>query len=98
MAKKADTRPPIKVPKGTLMRVVKQLFKDYPVHLTVVLVCLLILVVTLKLLEAAIGKKLGKSRKVKSTKNLAYGDPLMSPCLWAFALLCIGKMIYNGFF
>ncbi len=46
MAKRADTRPPIKAPKGTLMRVVKQLFKDYPLHLTVVLVCLLITAVS----------------------------------------------------
>ena len=41
MAKKTDTRPPISVPKGTLKRVVKLLFSDYPVHLTVVLLCLL---------------------------------------------------------
>ncbi len=41
MPRKTDTRPPVKVPKGTLMRVVKQLFKDYPAHLTVVVFCLL---------------------------------------------------------
>ena len=42
MPKKTDTRPPVKVPKGTLGRVIKLLFKDYPVHLSVVAVCLLI--------------------------------------------------------
>lgn len=77
---------------------IRYLLQDKLFVIIAVLVCLLVLVITLKLLEAAIGKKLGKSRKVKSTKNLAYGDPLMSPCLWVFALLCIGKMIYNGFF
>ncbi len=46
MAKKTDTRPPIKVPKGTLLRVIRLLFKDYPVHLTVVLICLLITAVS----------------------------------------------------
>ena len=42
MPRKTDTRPPIKVPKGTLMRVIKLLFKDYPVRMSVVLVCLLV--------------------------------------------------------
>ena len=41
MARKTDNRPPIQVPKGTLMRVIKQLFSDYPVHMTAVLICLL---------------------------------------------------------
>jgi ATP-binding cassette subfamily B protein len=42
MPKKIDTRPPVKVPKGTLLRLIKLLFNDYPIHLSVVAVCLLI--------------------------------------------------------
>jgi len=56
MAKRTDTRPPIKVPKGTLMRVVKQLFKDYPVHLTVVIACLLITAVSSTMPAIFMGK------------------------------------------
>ncbi len=56
MPKKTDTRPPIKVPKGTLKRVVKQLFKDYPVHLAVVLVCLLITAVSSTMPAIFMGK------------------------------------------
>jgi len=77
---------------------IKYLFQDSLFLVIALISCLLILIITLKLLESAISKKLGKSRKVKSTKSLAYGDPLMSPYLWIFLLLCIGKMVYNGFF
>jgi hypothetical protein len=50
-------------------------------------------------MESVVTERLGKGRKLKkSVRSLAYGDPLMSPWLWAFVLLCIGKMVYNGFF
>ena len=42
MAKNKNMRPPMNVPKGTLGRVIKQLFKDYPARMTLVLVCLLV--------------------------------------------------------
>ncbi|MBQ7089882.1 MAG: CPBP family intramembrane metalloprotease [Clostridia bacterium] len=77
---------------------IKYLFQDSLFLVIALVACLLVLIITLKLTESAISKKLGKSRKVKGTKSLAYGDPLMSPYLWVFLLLCIGKMIYNGFF
>ncbi len=77
---------------------IKYLLQDKLFLVITLLVCLLILVATLKMLESAIGKKLGKSRKIKSTRNLAYGDPLMSIYLWIFLFLCVGKMVYNGFF
>ena len=64
-----------------------------------ILACFLILIFTLRMLETVVEQQLGKGRKVKkSTRSLAYGDPLTSPWLWAFALLCIGKMVYNFFF
>ena len=63
-----------------------------------VLACFLILIFTLKMLETATAELLGKNHRAKSTRSLAYGDPLMSPWLWFFALLCIGKMVYNSFF
>jgi len=95
MAKKADTRPPIKVPKGTLMRVVKQLFKDYPVHLTVVLVCLLITAVsstmpaifmgrTVALIESALA-----AIKAGATPAAALADVYGGILTIAVTLLCI---------
>ncbi len=64
-----------------------------------IVACFLILIFTLKMLETAIGDQLGKGRTLKrSTRSLAYGEPLGSPWIWIFAVLCIGKMVYNGFF
>ena len=56
MAKRVDTRPPIKVPKGTLKRVIKHVFSDYPVHLSVVVVCLLVTAVSSTMPAVFMGK------------------------------------------
>ncbi len=78
---------------------IRYIFQDRLFVILAVIVCFLILIFTLKMLETAIGDLLGKGRQVKrSTRSLAYGDPLLSPWLWGFVLLCIGKMVYNGFF
>jgi ATP-binding cassette subfamily B protein len=53
---KAKKPPFAKAPKGTLKRVIKQLFKDYPVQLAVVLVCLAITAVVSTLPAVFIGK------------------------------------------
>ncbi len=64
-----------------------------------IIACFLLLIFTLKMLETAISDQLGKSRTLKrSTRSLAYGEPLASPWIWLFAALCVGKMVYNGFF
>jgi membrane protease YdiL (CAAX protease family) len=78
---------------------IRYLMQDELFIIIAVLVCFLILIFTLKMLETAVSEQLGKGgRAKKSTRSLAYGDPLLSPSLWIFALLCIGKMVYNGFF
>lgn len=78
---------------------VRYILQDKLFVILAVLVCFLILIFTLKMLETAIRDQLGKFGKAKkSTRSLAYGDPLMSPWIWIFAVLCIGKMVYNGFF
>lgn len=78
---------------------IRYLMQDELFIIIAVLVCFLILIFTLKMLETAVNEQLGKDgRAKKSTRSLAYGDPLASPCLWVFVLLCIGKMVYNGFF
>lgn len=78
---------------------VRYIFQDKLFTILFVMACFLILIFTLKMLETAIGELLGRGGKVKkSTRSLAYGDPLISPWLWIFVLLCIGKMVYNGFF
>ncbi|MBQ7936580.1 MAG: CPBP family intramembrane metalloprotease [Clostridia bacterium] len=77
----------------------RYLFQDELFIILAVLVCFLILIFTLKMLETAISEQLGKNKKLKaSTRSLAHGDPLLSPWIWIFAILCIGKMVYNGFF
>ncbi len=77
----------------------RYIFQDRLFAILAVVACFLLLIFTLKMMESAMDQKLGKSRVAKrSTKSLAYGDPLMSPWIWIFALLCIGKMVYNGFF
>lgn len=78
---------------------VRYLFQDKLFLILFVLACFLLLIFTLKMLETAVSDQLGKRKTLqKSTKSLAYGDPLLSPYIWIFAALCIGKMIYNGFF
>lgn len=78
---------------------IRYIMQDRLFVIIAVLVCFLILIFTLKMLETAISDLLGKGRQAKrSTRSLAYGDPLLSPWLWFFVLLCIGKMVYNGFF
>lgn len=78
---------------------VRYIFQDRLFLILAIVLCFLILIVTLKMLETVIDHQLGAGRKLKkSARSLAYGDPLMSPWLWIFALLCIGKMVYNGFF
>lgn len=77
----------------------RYIFQDHLFVILAVLACFLILIFTLKMLETAVSDILGKGRSVKrSTRSLAYGDPLLSPWLWVFLLLCVGKMVYNGFF
>ncbi len=78
---------------------VRYIFQDRLFMIFAIIVCFLILIFTLKMLESVVDRQLGAGRKLKkSNRSLAYGDPLMSPWLWIFALLCIGKMVYNGFF
>lgn len=78
---------------------IRYLMQDKLFLMMFVLTCFVVLIVTLKLMESVVTERLGKGRKLKkSVRSLAYGDPLMSPWLWAFVLLCIGKMVYNGFF
>ncbi len=78
---------------------IRYIFQDQLFLILAVLVCFLILIFTLRMLETVVEQQLGKGRKLKkSTRSLAYGDPLTSPWLWVFALLCIGKMVYNFFF
>ena len=78
---------------------IRYLFQDELFLILFVLVCFLVLIFTLKMLETAVSDQLGKHRTLqKSTRSLAYGDPLLSPYIWIFAALCIGKMVYNGFF
>ncbi len=77
----------------------RYLFQDRLFLIITVLLCFLVLIFTLKMLETAVSDQLGNKRKLqKSTRSLAYGDPLLSPWIWIFAALCVGKMIYNGFF
>ena len=78
---------------------IRYILQDQLFVIFVVLGCFLILIFTLKMLETASAELLGKSGRLKkSARSLAYGDPLMSPWLWIFFVLCIGKMVYNGFF
>lgn len=78
---------------------ISYILQDRLFLIILVLVCFLILIFTLRMLETAISERLGRGRTAKkSTRSLAYGDPLLSPWLWIFILLCIGKMVYNGFF
>ncbi len=78
---------------------IRYILQDQLFLILAILACFLILIFTLRMLETVVEQQLGKGRKVKkSTRSLAYGDPLTSPWLWAFALLCIGKMVYNFFF
>ena len=78
---------------------VRYILQDRLFMIIAIVACFLILIFTLKMMETVIDQKLGKGQKIKrSARSLAYGDPLMSPWLWIFALLCIGKMVYNGFF
>jgi membrane protease YdiL (CAAX protease family) len=78
---------------------IRYIFQDRLFLLLALIGCFLILIITLKMLENVLDRQLGAGRRLKkSARTLAYGDPLMSPWLWIFALLCIGKMIYNGFF
>ncbi len=75
------------------------IFQDRLFVIIVVLTCFFILIFTLKMLETVIheqAKRTGAEKK--STRGLAYGDPVSSPALWLFALLCVGKMIYNIIF
>ena len=106
MPRKTDTRPPIKAPKGTLKRVIKQLFKDYPRHLTLVAVCLLITAVsstlpslfmnqTIKLIEK--GMAIGKVDGWQAGLDAVSGDILKLTigllCIYAVALTC--SFTYN---
>ncbi len=78
---------------------VRYILQDRLFMIITVVVCFLILIFTLKMLETVVEQRLGRAKVAKrSTRSLAYGDPLMSPWIWAFAALCIGKMVYNGFF
>ena len=106
MPKRTDTRPPIKVPKGTLLRVIKLLFKDYPIHLSVVAICLLISAVsatlpslfmnqTIKLIEK--GLEIGKEAGWDAGLQAVIGDitrlTLILICVYAIALTC--SFTYN---
>ncbi len=101
MPRPTDTRPPIKAPKGTLMRVIKQLFKDYPRHLTLVTVCLLVTAVsstlpslfmsrTISLIEE--GMKIGETAGWEAGLAAVSGDILQLTigliCIYAVSLTC----------
>ncbi len=107
MAKKADMRPPVKVPKGTLIRLIKLLFKDYPIHLSVVLVCLLITAVsstmpaifmgrTVTLIESALAAIQGGATPGDALAGI-YGGiariALTLLCIYAVSLTC--SFTYN---
>ncbi|MBR6794278.1 MAG: CPBP family intramembrane metalloprotease [Clostridia bacterium] len=78
---------------------VRYILQDRLFVILLVVACFLILIFTLKMLDTAVSDLVGKGGHAKrSTRSLAYGDPLLSPWLWFFILLCIGKMVYNGFF
>ncbi len=78
---------------------VRYIFQDKLFVIIAVLVCFLILIFTLRMLETVVSEQAGKNGRLKkSVRTLAYGDPLASPWIWIFVLLCIGKMVYNGFF
>lgn len=78
---------------------IRYILQDRLFIIIAIVACFLILIITLKLLETTVDRLLGKGKKLKkSTRALAYGDPLMSPWLWFFVILCIAKMVYNGFF
>lgn len=78
---------------------VRYILQDRLFIIITVVICFLILIFTLKMLETVIEQRLGRTKTAKrSTRSLAYGDPLLSPWIWLFAALCIGKMVYNGFF
>ena len=101
MPKKTDMRPPIQAPKGTLLRVIKLLFKDYPVHLSVVAVCLLISAVsatlpslfmnrTIQMVEEglAIGKVSGWEAGLAAVAPGIGRLTLVLLCVYAVALTC----------
>lgn len=78
---------------------IRYIFQDRLFIILAVVACFLLLIFTLRMLESAAAQTLGKGKVAKrSTKSLAYGDPLLSPWIWVFIALCIGKMVYNGFF
>ena len=78
---------------------IRYIVQDRLFIILLVVGCFLLLIFTLRMLESAAEQNFGKSRKAhRSTKGLAYGDPLLSPWIWIFAALCVGKMVYNGFF
>lgn len=78
---------------------IRYIFQDSLFIIMAVIFAFLLLIFTLKMLETVVSDQLGKGRKLKkSVRSLSYGDPLVSPYLWVFIVLCIGKMIYNGFF
>ena len=106
MPKKTDTRPPVKVPKGTLLRVIKLLFKDYPVHLSVVSVCLLISAIsatlpslfmnkTLRLIEEGlvIGEQSGWDAGLAAVAPAIGKLTVVLVCVYAVALTC--SFTYN---
>ncbi len=106
MPRKTDTRPPIKVPKGTLIRVVKLLFKDYPIHLSVVAVCLLISAIsatmpslfmnkTIQLIEQglAVGKEAGWEAGLAAVSGDIGRLTIGLICVYALALTC--SFTYN---
>ena len=104
---KNNMRPPIKVPKGTLMRVIRQLFKDYPVHLTVVVVCLLITAVsstmpaifmgrTVTLIEQALAAIAGGTAPAAALESVFGGIVQIAVtllCIYAVSLTC--SFTYN---
>lgn len=77
---------------------IRYILQDRLFVILTVLACFLILIFTLKMLETATSELFGQNRRAKSTRSLAYGDPLMSLWLWIFAALCVGKMVYNSMF
>ncbi len=76
---------------------VRYLMQDRLFMIMAIVACFLILIFTLKMLERVINE-LGKNARTKGgNRALAYGDPLLSPWLWLFFALCVGKIIYNFF-
>ena len=104
---KKNMRPPMKAPKGTLKRVITYLFKDYPLHLSVVVGCLLFTAVastmpaifmgrTVSIIEKALARIQGGAAPAAALEEVFSGILAISVtllCIYAVSLTC--SFTYN---